>query len=226
MKKEDYKTSLDYNKRSLAILEKSSNKYRTVVNYTNLGEVYTKLGRYKEAEHYLIKSIDIGKAMRHKELLAEIYDKLTLLETSRSNYKQAFVYIELKHKYEDSLYTEKKSKQIADAEARYDADKKDQTIGVLEQQKEFQSLKQLYLIIGLLILSVTFFIIYMLQRSHNRKKNTLLENQKLLNQKLQEADQMKSKFFANISHEFRTPLTLILSPLEEKLASASSCQRG
>jgi signal transduction histidine kinase/DNA-binding response OmpR family regulator len=221
MKKKDYATSLDYNKKSLAILEKSSNKYRTVVNYTNLGEVYTKLGRYKEAEHYLVKSIDIGEAMRHKEVLAEIYDKLTLLETSRSNYKQAFAYLELKHKYEDSLYTEKQSKQIADAEARYDADRKDQTILSLEQQKEFQNLKQLYLVIGLLILSVTFFVIYMLQRSHNQKKNALLENQKLLNQKLQEADQMKSKFFANISHEFRTPLTLILSPLEEKLASTS-----
>ena len=74
--------------------------------------------------------------MRHKEVLAGIYDKLTLLETSRSNYKQAFAYLELKHKYEDSIYTEKQTKQIADAEARYDADKKDQTIGALEQQKQ------------------------------------------------------------------------------------------
>lgn len=52
-----------------------------------------------------------------------------------------------------------------------------------------------------------------------------VQQEKLEAQRMHELDELKIRFFTNVSHEFRTPLSLILAPLENMLQSSTAEQR-
>ncbi len=73
-------------------------------------------------------------------------------------------------------------------------------------------------LIYLFLASLSFYFIRKLIRARINAKNEL-KRERLEKEKLEEVNKLKLQLFTEISHEFRTPLTLILGPVEQLLRS-------
>ena len=70
----------------------------------------------------------------------------------------------------------------------------------------------------LLLGALAAYIRVRLRRMHQKSQMELREQEAI---QLKHLDVIKSRFFANITHEFRTPLTLIITPLEQLLSETA-----
>lgn len=80
--------------------------------------------------------------------------------------------------------------------------------------------KVLYVLICLFIVYSILKVAFIRMKDRNE-----IRIQRLKMKQQDEINQVKTRFFTNISHEFRTPLTLIISPLESMLASETDPEK-
>jgi AraC-like DNA-binding protein len=173
----NYTLSLQYFFKALDLAKEFNNKNMIALNYQNIGEATYKTGNYKEAEYFLKQALSVGNGIGDKKRREDVYEVLTAMEESRKNYGTALRYQRLLQDIRDTLYTQERSRQMAEMETRFETEKKEQAIRLLEQEKQIQNLWNNILIAGLVVLVVAFMILYWLLRYREGKNLELLSLQ-------------------------------------------------
>jgi signal transduction histidine kinase/DNA-binding response OmpR family regulator len=225
LNKKDYAVAIKYFEKSLPFAKRKNKVVVLTGSHAGLAQAYSKTGAYDKSEVHGRAVVAMAGKVKEKTMLRDAYSVLAVVESERGNFENAYQYLKLSHTYADSVFSESKVEQVKELEAKYETEKKQREIVELEQKARVEKLWRNSLMLVLFVTLVGATIIYLLQRSRSQKGKLLLEAQQTLNQHLQETDKIKSRFFANISHEFRTPLTLIISPIEEKLLAHELSQK-
>lgn len=234
----NYPKSLDLYKKANTILKEVNYTSGIAINHTNIAEVYYKIGNVDVALDELNKSLALQDRKTNNEYLAETYNLLSEIYRSKGDYKKALEYYKEYSKKIDAIQENKMSEKLLSYQTLYETEAKENQIKLLNKENELKESRinhQFYvilvIILACLLLGLLAMTLYI--RNRNRKRNNeILMGQNLEIQKQKEAieqqnitlenqakqlkaqDELKTNFFSNISHEFRTPLTLILGPLQ------------
>lgn len=170
----------------------------------NIGYTYLSDKNIKKAKEYLCRSLELSRQLGNRRNLSSTYIALMQLENERGDFPAAHQYMISYYKLKDSLVNADKARQIAELEVRYETEKKEMAIQLLERQNKIQQLQTNILIAAFLLLIISAIIIYYLQTIKDRK------NRRILNL---EIDYLTSRHRA-LSEKFKNMLTHTIKPTE------------
>ncbi|MCF8234415.1 MAG: tetratricopeptide repeat protein [Bacteroidales bacterium] len=233
--------AIDYYRKTLEIGRQIKSKNKIAYASLNIAEALISQGKYQEAYACLDESKRCFKEMGDMKMLTYVYRSLTEYYENARLYHEALKSFKQYSQLHDSLLEVQSSKRVTEAELLYETKKKENEINLLTKEKELQSLQMekhqqrnrfMFILAAAILLLAGFLLWRFIEKQRSNKmlaqKNKLLaekskqieiQKQKIEEQidKLKELDETKSRFFANISHEFRTPLTLIKGPVEDTI---------
>ena len=153
---------------SYGYAEKLGNHFHLCEASTRMAEVYEKLNQPDVALVYAKKAEGLAREIGSRSDLKEIYLTSAEIEKSMGHANEAYIFLSMALHLSDSLYTTAASEKIADMEARYESEKKQQQITALEKDRKISllSLKQkalfnwLMAALALTLFVVSFFNLY------------------------------------------------------------------
>lgn len=204
-----------YLQQALKIRRELGDKSGVANDLNNIGSTYLREGQVDQALGYFHQSLEIAGEVGSHTLLTLPYESLADAYRQKGDYRQAFEYQALLMEAKDSINNQKVIESVAEMEAKYQTEQKEKELARAELELSRQRSARNRILYGSLIAILALSILLLWARSRARLRRQQAELEKAEAEKLRELDRLKSSFFANISHEFRTPLTLIKGPLEE-----------
>ena len=152
-----YKESLANYLESYKYAQQMGNQYHLCEVCKKLARVYHQLKEPAKALQFIIQAEKIANVIAERADLKGIYQARAEIEQAAGNYKTASDYFSKTLTVSDSIFKVSTSEKVAEVEARYQNEKKQQSILQLEKDKQIQSLslKQKstlnYILIGSLV---------------------------------------------------------------------------
>ena len=138
-RKKEYQHSLDNYLHCYSYSQHMDNQYHLCTTYAALAAVYFKLGDNENALKNIVLAEELANKVGARADLKEIYQTRAEIERKAGNYKLAADYFTKRITVSDSLFKAETSEKVADVEAKYQNEKKQQEILQLEKDKKIQT---------------------------------------------------------------------------------------
>ncbi len=173
-------------------------------SYLGKGELMNAKKFALELERYAAAG-DVELLQMARGYLLEIYE-------ARNDHTNYFDVATKFYKLKDSLETQSIIEKLSYTEGLLDVEQQEKValLNLTIQQKERS--RFIWGLLGLVSTLLTMLILYHRNRRIKAQKETIEKEKTLVEQesaRLKEMDEFKSRFYTNITHEFRTPLTVI-----------------
>lgn len=178
-----------------------------------LAEIYAKRHNFPVALQWAHSALDISETFGLKASIRDVSLVLSNLYTQQSDFQKAYHHQSQYITYRDSINNEETIRKMADLRTAYEVSNKQVEVDLLSEKNRNANLMLYGVFIGLVLVAGVAFIIYRALVA-NKKLSEINRQQA---ERLQQLDAAKSRFFANISHDLRSPLTLITGGINQVL---------
>ena len=116
--------------------EELGDKNGIASHLSNIGSLYTKIGKFKEAEQYLKRAIIIADSIGALDYLKQTEEYLSHLYDTTGRYKEALIHYKKAMMLKDTLFSEEKNKEITRKEMNYEFEKKEAAAAAAAEKQQ------------------------------------------------------------------------------------------